>query len=130
MGDAGQRRCLQQFLTPCHRSAAAAATTTIAAATRSCLPAPTRVLALHPPAVGSHGGSEGSAVFISNLQWWTTDVELEALCATFGHVLGIRFLDDKACGKSRGMAIVEFAEGEAAAACIAGLSGWVEPQAL
>lgn len=52
-------------------------------------------------------------------------MELEGLCAAFGHVLSIRFLDDKACGKSRGMAIVEFAESEAAAACIAGLNGCV-----
>ncbi|KAL4854811.1 Zinc finger CCHC-type and RNA-binding motif-containing protein 1 [Chlorella vulgaris] len=70
---------------------------------------------------GSHG--EGSAVFVSNLQWWTTDVELEALCAAYGHVVSIRFLDDKACGKSRGMAIVEFAGSDAATACIAGLAG-------
>ena len=68
---------------------------------------------------------EGSAVFVSNLQWWTTDAELEAACAPYGHVLNIRFIDDKACGKSRGMAIVEFAEGEAAAQCIAGLNGCV-----
>jgi hypothetical protein len=68
---------------------------------------------------------EGSAVFVSNLQWWTTDAELEAACAPYGHVLNIRFIDDKACGKSRGMAIVEFAEAEAAAQCIAGLNGCV-----
>lgn len=69
------------------------------------------------------GGGEGSAVFISNLQWWTTDAELEQLCAAYGHVLTIRFIDDKACGKSRGMAIVEFAESDAAGQCIAGLNG-------
>jgi len=112
-------------------------------------------------------------VFISNLQWWTTDAELEQLCAAYGRVrLGhgnaapellrtaaycalhcwhctahaiadagslsrndracanaplqvtsIRFIDDKACGKSRGMAIVEFAEADAASQCITGLNG-------
>jgi hypothetical protein len=72
-----------------------------------------------------HAGAQGdgSAVFISNLQWWTTDAELETLCASYGTVTGIRFLDDKACGKSRGMAIVEFAEAHAAEACIGGLNG-------
>lgn len=62
-------------------------------------------------------------MFISNLQWWTTDAELEQLCAAHGRVLSIRFIDDKACGKSRGMAIVEYAEAGAADACIAGLNG-------
>jgi RNA recognition motif-containing protein len=80
---------------------------------------------LFAPPAGSHG--EGSAVFVSNLQWWTTDVELEALCAAYGHVVSIRFLDDKACGKSRGMAVVEFAGSDAATACIAGLAGCVAP---
>lgn len=105
-------------------------------------------------------------MFISNLQWWTTDAELEQLCAAYGRVrrqarnrvpleqrtgaasrgacciaassgqrsqlpaccpclqvTSIRFIDDKACGKSRGMAIVEFAEPDAASQCISGLSG-------
>lgn len=69
------------------------------------------------------GAPEGSAVFISNLQWWTTDAELEQLCAAHGRVLSIRFIDDKACGKSRGMAIVEYAEPGAADSCISGLNG-------
>ena len=37
-----------------------------------------------PTAAG--GQDEGSAVFISNLQWWTTDAELEQLCAAYGQV--------------------------------------------
>jgi RNA recognition motif-containing protein len=64
-------------------------------------------------------------VFISNLQWWTTDAEVEQLCAAYGHIVNIRFIDDKACGKSRGMAIAEFAESDAATNCIAGLNGCV-----
>lgn len=65
----------------------------------------------------------GSAVFVSNLQWWTTDVELEGLASAYGSITSIRFIEDKACGKSRGMAVVEFAEPDAAARCIAGLNG-------
>lgn len=43
------------------------------------------------------GGQEesGSAVFVSNLQWWTTDAELEQLCAPYGRVTSLRFIDDK-----------------------------------
>jgi cleavage and polyadenylation specificity factor subunit 6/7 len=63
------------------------------------------------------------AVFISNLQWWTTDVELETLCSEFGPVTGIRFIEDRACGKSRGMAVVDFATPHAVQACIDGLGG-------
>ncbi|KAI7839116.1 hypothetical protein COHA_007121 [Chlorella ohadii] len=83
----------------------------------------------HQNGSGAHGADaaggqeEGSAVFISNLQWWTTDAELEQLCAAYGRVTSIRFIDDKACGKSRGMAIVEFAEADAASQCITGLNG-------
>lgn len=81
------------------------------------------------PALTNAGGHDGqgggSAVFISNLQWWTTDAEVEAACAPYGRVTSIRFIDDKACGKSRGMAIVEFAEPGAAAMCITGLNGCV-----
>jgi hypothetical protein len=77
---------------------------------------------------GDFGGAgppadAGGAVFVSNLQWWTTDAELEALCARFGAITGVRFIEDRACGKSRGMAVVEFETPEAAAACIAGLAG-------
>lgn len=60
---------------------------------------------------------------MGNLQWWTTDAELEALCSEYGPVAGIRFIEDKACGKSRGMAIVEYGDHSAAARCVAGLAG-------
>ena len=62
-------------------------------------------------------------MFVSNLQWWTTDVELEGLCSEFGRVGSIRFIEDKACGKSRGMAIIDYLDGNAATRCIAGLNG-------
>ncbi|PSC67994.1 cleavage and polyadenylation specificity factor subunit 6-like [Micractinium conductrix] len=78
----------------------------------------------HMSDAGGHGSDAiGSAVFISNLQWWTTDAEVEALTAPYGRILALRFIDDKSCGKSRGMAIVEYAEPGAADACIAGLNG-------
>jgi cleavage and polyadenylation specificity factor subunit 6/7 len=72
---------------------------------------------------GASQSGQDAAVFVSNLQWWTTDAELEALCSQFGQVTGIRFIEDRACGKSRGMAVVEFAAQESVQACISGLSG-------
>lgn len=38
------------------------------------------------PLLTPGGQEEGSAIFISNLQWWTTDAELEQLCAPYGRV--------------------------------------------
>lgn len=91
---------------------------------------------LHNPAsteVGAPGysgnasatGQEGppSAVFVSNLQWWTTDVELEAMCSEYGTVTGIKFIEDKSCGKSRGMAVVDFESQSSVQACIDGMNG-------
>lgn len=69
------------------------------------------------------GGDATSAVFVSNLQWWTTDAELESLCSEFGTVTGIKFIEDRSCGKSRGMAVVEFTSPESVPACIEGLNG-------
>ena len=67
----------------------------------------------------------GSSIFVSNLQWWTTDVELERLAsaAAAAPVAGLRFIEDKSCGKSRGMAIVDFPSPAAAQAAIQGLNG-------
>ena len=66
---------------------------------------------------------EGNAVFITNLQWWTTDVDLEAVCSDYGQVVSIKFIEDRACGKSRGMAVVEFSTPQAAQACIDTMNG-------
>jgi len=68
-------------------------------------------------------GDQASSIFVSNLQWWTTDEELESLCTQYGKVSGIRFIEDRSCGKSRGMAVVEFAEPTSVQPCIDGLNG-------
>lgn len=66
---------------------------------------------------------EYPAVFISNLQWWTTDVDVETECSQYGRVLNIRFIEDKSCGKSRGMAIVDMDSQDAVQRCIEGMNG-------
>lgn len=69
------------------------------------------------------GAPEGCSVFVANLQWWTTDAELESLCSQYGTVTGVRFIEDRACGKSRGMAVVDFTTPQAVQACIDGMNG-------
>lgn len=67
--------------------------------------------------------SAGTAVYIGNLQWWTTDVDIESLCAKYGQVLTLKTFEDKITGKSKGYVLVHFAAPEAAAACQAELNG-------
>lgn len=69
------------------------------------------------------GGGASSVVFVGNLQWWTTDAELEAACADFGPVSAVQFTEEKSNGRSKGYARVHFADATAAARCKAGLSG-------
>eukprot|EP00873_Tetraselmis_striata_P037890 jgi/Tetstr1/458154/TSEL_044645.t1 len=63
----------------------------------------------------------GSAIYIGNLQWWTTDADLEIACSEYGKVVNIRFQEEKTNGKSKGSAIVDFMEPEAAVPCRDGL---------
>ncbi|KDD73568.1 hypothetical protein H632_c2048p0, partial [Helicosporidium sp. ATCC 50920] len=65
----------------------------------------------------------GGTVFLSNLQWWTTDAEIEARCAPHGTVMAVRFVEDKASAKSRGMVNVDFEEPEAVARAVSALNG-------
>ena len=74
---------------------------------------------------GSNGAGASSVVFVGNLQWWTTDAELEAACAEFGPVSAVQFTEDKSSGRSKGYARVHFSDATAAEQCKAGLSGCV-----
>lgn len=65
----------------------------------------------------------GTALYIGNLQWWTTDADLETLCSKYGQILTLKTFEDKTTGKSKGYVLVHFAAGEAAAACQAELNG-------
>ena len=65
----------------------------------------------------------GTALYIGNLQWWTTDADLERLCSKYGQILTLKTFEDKTTGKSKGYVLVHFAAGEAAAACQAELNG-------
>lgn len=63
----------------------------------------------------------GNVVSISDLTWYTTDIEVEAACTQFGAVKTIKFFEDRSNGRSAGSCIVEFESHEQARACIEGL---------
>lgn len=63
------------------------------------------------------------AVYVGNLQWWTTDAEIEDLCSKYGSVQKIRFFEDKPSGKSKGYVLVTFDSPKAAYTCKEGLDG-------
>lgn len=46
---------------------------------------------------------------------WTTDQELEDRFGEFGKIKGIRFLEEKVSGKSKGVAFIEFSSSQSAA---------------
>lgn len=76
-------------------------------------------------AAPSDSKDSGSSVYIANLQWWTTDQELETLCGEYGQVVSLKFIEERANGKSKGCALVEFAQADAATKCKETLHGKV-----
>ncbi|KAJ9521772.1 hypothetical protein QJQ45_015304 [Haematococcus lacustris] len=64
-------------------------------------------------------------VYVANMTWWSTEAEVEALCSEYGKVVSIEFIADRSNGKSKGCALVEFSEPQAAALCKDKLQGRV-----
>ncbi|KAJ4889867.1 RNA-binding (RRM/RBD/RNP motifs) family protein [Raphanus sativus] len=64
-------------------------------------------------------------VFVGELQWWTTDAEVESVLSQYGRVKEIKFFDERVSGKSKGYCQVEFYDSAAAAACKEGMNGFV-----
>lgn len=71
------------------------------------------------------GPSDGSACFVGNLRWWVTDVLVEEICSRAAGVpvAAVKFLEERLSGKSRGLALVEFADATAAERAVASLNG-------
>jgi RNA recognition motif-containing protein len=65
----------------------------------------------------------GTVVHITDMSWYTTDIEVEAACSVFGKVINVKFFEDRSNGRSMGACAVEFNTMEEAKACIAGLGG-------
>eukprot|EP00884_Botryococcus_braunii_P009115 jgi/Botrbrau1/18204/Bobra.53_1s0063.1 len=64
-------------------------------------------------------------LLMANLQWWTTDAEIEALCAAHGEVEEVEFYQDEATGKSKGCVRVIMASPAQALVCKKALGGKV-----
>ncbi|MDO4638040.1 MAG: RNA-binding protein [Lautropia sp.] len=62
-------------------------------------------------------------IYVGNLPWRTTDIQLSELFAAYGDVLSVRIISDRDTGRSRGFAFVTMASQTAAQAAIAALHG-------
>lgn len=63
-------------------------------------------------------------LFVGNLPWATTEEELRALFGEHGEVVDCKLITDRATGRSKGIAFVEFAEESQANAAIEALNGF------
>ncbi|CAN6239775.1 unnamed protein product [Urochloa humidicola] len=93
-------------------------------------PAPPRHHAPPQPQRAPRGASYPSppsytAVYVSDLHWWTTDAEVEAALprAAAAALCGLHFYSEKSTGKSRGICRAEFLDAAAAAEAAAALHG-------
>jgi RNA recognition motif-containing protein len=66
----------------------------------------------------------GSKVFVGNLEFGTTKEELETLFQEAGSILDVFLPTDRATGKPRGFAFVEFSSEEEAANAISRFDGY------
>jgi cleavage and polyadenylation specificity factor subunit 6/7 len=68
-----------------------------------------------------------SAVYVHGFAWWTTDATLAELGerVSGSRVVDVTFYEDRANGKSKGLALIEFADPEAANNAIQALHGTV-----
>ncbi|KAH7332225.1 hypothetical protein KP509_20G076600 [Ceratopteris richardii] len=62
-------------------------------------------------------------IAVGGLQWWTTDAELEAVMSEYGRVKSMKFVEERASGKSKGYCQVEFYDHASAIACKQGVNG-------
>ena len=60
----------------------------------------------------------GCVVYVTGLDWWITDVDLERACQEFGTVCSMKFFEDRSNGRSMGSSAVEFKTDAEAKACI------------
>eukprot|EP00850_Spirogloea_muscicola_P001216 SM000004S15086 [mRNA] locus=s4:1270851:1273016:+ [translate_table: standard] len=70
---------------------------------------------------GASGGS--TVLFVGELNWWTTDTELESALSEYGRIKNLKFFEEKASGKCKGFCQVDFEDAAAARACKEGMHG-------
>jgi len=62
-------------------------------------------------------------LFVGNLNFQTTEGELQALFEQFGEITRVQIMTDRDTGRSRGFGFVEMADDDAAAKAIEALNG-------
>ncbi|HWP84852.1 MAG TPA: RNA-binding protein [Terriglobia bacterium] len=62
-------------------------------------------------------------LFVGNLNFQTTESELQSLFEPFGEITRVQIMTDRDTGRSRGFGFVEMASDEAAAKAIEALNG-------
>jgi RNA recognition motif-containing protein len=62
-------------------------------------------------------------LYVGNLNWQTTEADLQAAFEAFGQVTSVTIIKDKYTGQSRGFGFVEMAEDSEGQAAIEGLNG-------
>ncbi|CAE7671811.1 rnp24 [Symbiodinium sp. CCMP2456] len=67
-----------------------------------------------PPLAPLGQPGESSSLLIGGLPWWLTDTELRRYGEQYGQVRRLRILDFAGSGKSAGVALLEFAQADAA----------------
>ncbi|GAQ91254.1 hydroxymethylpyrimidine kinase [Klebsormidium nitens] len=85
--------------------------------------APTAQAHLHRAA--PQGGKEPTQVYVGELNWWTSDEEIERALAEYGRVKELRLFEEKANGKFKGYCQAEFFDADAAKACKEKMNGRV-----
>lgn len=76
-----------------------------------------------PATQQQYSGDGSGMLFVGDLQWWTTDAELEAALSEYGRVKNLKFYEERVSGKSKGYCQVEFYDHASAAACKQGMNG-------
>ncbi len=64
-------------------------------------------------------------IYVGNLPWRTTDIQLSELFSAYGDVLSVRIVSDRETGRSRGFAFVTLASDEGAKSAIGALNGFL-----
>jgi cold-inducible RNA-binding protein len=67
----------------------------------------------------------GKRVYVGNINYRTTETELQALFAEYGTVEEVKLITDRYTGRSKGFAFVEMATDEQAETAITALNGKV-----
>lgn len=70
-------------------------------------------------------GKEPTQVYVGELNWWTSDEEIEGALAEYGRVKELRLFEEKANGKFKGYCQADFFDSEAAKACKEKMNGRV-----